>query len=268
MHLQSLHTHSLYDDGHSTLEQMLQSAMEHGLSAFGFSGHSPLPFETDWAIPEDRIAEYNVRTRALQAQYAGTYPVYCGLEWDNCSALPTQPYDYLIGSVHHFPVLPDGRRYNVDTSAEQLRECTAVQYHGDVHAQEDAYYALVGNLADIPQLDIVGHLDLITKFDEPHAIYSEAPQSALRAMERLVRAGKIFEVNTGAISRGYRTTPYPSEPLLRALREMDGKILFTADAHRAQDICCAYEQAVQLAKSCGFTQHWILTAEGFVPESL
>ena len=87
-------------------------------------------------------------------------------------------------------------------------------------------------------------------------------------MERLVRAGKIFEVNTGAISRGYRTTPYPSEPLLRALWEMDGNILFTADAHRAQDICCAYEQAVQLVKSCGFTQHWILTAEGFVPESL
>ena len=49
MHLQSLHTHSLYDDGHSTLEDMLQSAMAHGLSAFGFSGHSPLPFANDWA---------------------------------------------------------------------------------------------------------------------------------------------------------------------------------------------------------------------------
>ena len=50
MHLQSLHTHSLYDDGRSTLEDMLQSAITHGLSAFGFSGHSPLPFANDWAI--------------------------------------------------------------------------------------------------------------------------------------------------------------------------------------------------------------------------
>lgn len=268
MHLQSLHTHSLYDDGRSTLEDMLQSAITHGLSAFGFSGHSPLPFANDWAIPEDRLAEYNAHTRRLQAQYAGVFPVFCGLEWDNCSPLPTQPYDYLIGSVHHFPALPDGRRFSTDTSAEQLRECAAVQYHGDVRAQEDAYYALVGDLADIPQIDIVGHLDLIAKFDEPHAIYSEAPQSALRAMERLVRAKKIFEINTGAISRGYRTTPYPSVPLLQALREMDGKILFTADAHRAEDICCAYDPAVRLAKDCGFTQHWLLTADGFVPEAL
>ena len=87
-------------------------------------------------------------------------------------------------------------------------------------------------------------------------------------MERLAAAGKIFEINTGAISRGYRTTPYPSAPLLQALREMDGKILFTADAHHAEDICCAYDPAVQLAKDCGFTQHWILTADGFVPEAL
>ena len=49
---------------------------------------------------------------------------------------------------------------------------------------------------------------------------------------------------------------------------MDGKILFTADAHRAEDICCAYDLAVRLAKDCGFTQHWILTADGFVPEPL
>ena len=134
MHLQSLHTHSLYDDGHSTLEDMLQSAMAHGLSAFGFSGHSPLPFANDWAIPEDRLAEYNAHTRRLQAQYEGVFPVFCGLEWDNCSPLPTQPYDYLIGSVHHFPALPDGRRFSTDTSAEQLRDCAEVQYHVDHHA--------------------------------------------------------------------------------------------------------------------------------------
>ena len=88
------------------------------------------------------------------------------------------------------------------------------------------------------------------------------------AMERLIRAGKIFESNTGAISRGYRQTPYPAEPLLRLLREMDGKILFTADAHRACDVAFGYAEAVELACRCGFDTFWRLTEEGFVPAPL
>ena len=135
-------------------------------------------------------------------------------------------------------------------------------------AQADCYYALVARLAEVPQVDIVGHFDLITKFDEPHTRYPIVPPSARAAMERLVRAGKIFEINTGAISRGYRQTPYPAEPLLRLLREMDGKILFTADAHRACDVAFGYAEAVALARRCGFDTFWRLTEEGFVPAPL
>ena len=123
-------------------------------------------------------------------------------------------------------------------------------------------------VADDPRLDIVGHFDLITKFDEPHTRYPIVPPSARAAMERLIRAGKIFEINTGAISRGYRQTPYPAEPLLRLLREMDGKILFTADAHRACDVAFGYAEAVALARRCGFDTFWRLTEEGFVPAPL
>ena len=64
-----------------------------------------------------------------------------------------------------------------------------------------------------PETDIVGHFDLLTKFNERRCFFDEESpayrRAALRAMEALVAAGKIFEVNTGAISRGYRSTPYP-----------------------------------------------------------
>ena len=187
---------------------------------------------------------------------------------DSCSPLPEQELDYLIGSVHYFPALPDGTRFTVDGSAQLLAQCAQVQFGGDMAAQADCYYALVARLAEVPQVDIVGHFDLITKFDEPHTRYPIVPPSARAAMERLVRAGKIFEINTGAISRGYRQTPYPAEPLLRLLREMDGKILFTADAHRACDVAFGYAEAVELACRCGFDTFWRLTEEGFVPAPL
>ena len=156
--------------------------------------------------------------RSLAADFRGRFSRYCGLEWDSCSPLPEQKLDYLIGSVHYFPALPGGTRFTVDGSAQLLAQCAQVQFGGDMAAQADCYYALV----------------------------------ARAAMERLVRAGKIFEINTGAISRGYRQTPYPAEPLLRLLREMDGKILFTADAHRACDVAFGYAEAVELACRCGF----------------
>ena len=82
--------------------------------------------------------------------------------------------------------------------------------------------------------------------------------AALSAMEKLVRAGKIFEINTGAISRGHRTTPYPDKALLGALREMGGKITISADAHHASGVACAFDKAQALAESCGYTSAMVL----------
>lgn len=268
MYLQDLHTHSLYDDGAHTLAAMAQRAILRGADSLGFSGHSPLPFDNDWSIAPAAFDAYLHEARALQQSLAPQLSVFCGLEWDACSPLPTVPLDFMIGSVHYFPALPDSTRYSVDCSAAMLDECRRVQFAGDVRAQEDCYYDLCGALADIPSVDIVGHFDLITKFDEPHAIYSRAPQHALRAMERLAAAGKIFEVNTGALSRGYRETPYPSELLLRYLRELDGKILFSSDSHNTDTLFYQFDAAAALAKACGFEAHWILTADGFIPERL
>ena len=182
MLLQSLHTHSLYDDGQDTLARMAQNAEAAGLDALGFSGHSPLPFANDWAIDQSCLADYLREARSLQADFRGRFSLYCGLEWDSCSPLPEQKLDYLIGSVHYFPALPDGTRFTVDGSAQLLAQCAQVQFGGDMAAQADCYYALVARLAEVPQVDIVGHFDLITKFDEPHTRYPIVPPSARAAM--------------------------------------------------------------------------------------
>ena len=130
MLLQSLHTHSLYDDGQDTLARMAQNAEAAGLDALGFSGHSPLPFANDWAIDQSCLADYLREARSLQADFRGRFSLYCGLEWDSCSPLPEQKLDYLIGSVHYFPALPDGTRFTVDGSAQLLAQCAQVQFGG------------------------------------------------------------------------------------------------------------------------------------------
>ena len=123
-------------------------------------------------------------------------------------------------------------------------------------------------LARVKEVDIVGHYDLLTKFDEQWTFFDpDSPRfraAATDAMDLLIAAGKIFEINTGAISRGYRTTPYPSETLLRELFARGAKVTISADAHRTQDVAFGFAQAEALARRCGYREAWQFSKTGFV----
>ena len=127
-------------------------------------------------------------------------------------------------------------------------------------------------LAGFDEIAIVGHFDLPTKYNERSPLYDTASSvyrdAAFAAMEELNAAGKIFEINSGAISRGWRTTPYPAPELLRHLHAIGGRICISSDAHAADAITCAFGQSEALALSCGFTELWELTVDGFRPVAL
>ena len=59
--------------------------------------------------------------------------------------------------------------------------------------------------------------------------------------------GKIplFEVNTGAISRGYRTSPYPQMEFLRELHICGFCAVITSDCHDAEKLDCGFELAAE-----------------------
>ena len=266
---QNLHMHSTWDDGQHSIEEMILASKAAGLSSVGFSVHSPMPFANSWECPAERLPDYIAEVRAMQKRYAGEIDVYLGIEWDaTAQDLDLSAYDYVIGSVHEIPV-PGGGTRSADSSAETteayIREC----FGGDADAAAQAYFAELSRVAENPHVDIVGHFDLLTKFDEQHRFFNEnSPRyerAAREAMEGLVFAGKIFEVNTGAISRGYRTTPYPSAKWLRLLREMGGGVTVSADAHHTSGVACAFDLAERMIKEAGFREIWVLQKEEFVP---
>jgi len=260
MFRQNLHAHSTYDDGKSTLREMIEASMHAGLTSVGMSVHSPLPYANDWGVPAEKMDAYMEELRALRQEYAGRIEVFTGIEWDIMTDIDLSRFDYAIGSVHHMPLDPP---QCVDTSSEVTLDLLARHFGGDADAMAEAYFAQYDAVAAQPLAKIVGHVDLLTKYDEQRAPIFD-PRSpryrkaAFAAMEKLVAAGKIFEINTGAISRGCRVTPYPSRELLCALREMGGKITLSADAHHVSGVACAYEQAQALAKACGFTGAYAL----------
>ena len=76
------HSHSHYCDGVGTLEEQVLGAIEQGVRAFGFSGHSPVFFENEWSMQADKLDEYLTETRLLKEKYAGQIELYTGLEVD------------------------------------------------------------------------------------------------------------------------------------------------------------------------------------------
>ena len=98
------------------------------------------------------------------------------------------------------------------------------------------------------------------KFNEVRDLFNDADSRylgpALECAELAARSGRLVEVNTGAIARGYRTQPYPGEAMLRRIAECGGRIIFTSDCHNSDYLDCAFGEAAQLARACGFKSAW------------
>ncbi|MBQ2957852.1 MAG: histidinol-phosphatase HisJ family protein [Clostridia bacterium] len=263
--LQNLHTHTNYCDGKDTPEEMIQTAIDKGFDSIGFSGHSYMYFAEDHSMSVAGTEEYKREITTLKGKYEGKLDIFLGLEFELYSEVDLKGYDYLIGSSHYLKF--GDRIVGFDRSAEIVKGVIDEWFGGDGMKYAKEYYKTLARLPEYGDFDILGHFDLITKHSEKHDYFDtesdEYKEYAVRAAEAL--AGKIpyFEVNTGAISRGYRTTPYPSMFIMKELKRLGFKPLISSDCHDRNDLDIAFEESERMLKECGFTERYILTKNGF-----
>ena len=238
-----LHTHTTFSDGANSPEEMVRAAMEKGLECLGFSEHSPLSWD-ECGIRPEAAGLYRREIARLKETYAGRIRILCGLERDYCSE-DREDYDYVIGSVHWLR-MPDGFPLPMDWTAEKLRAGVERYFDGDWYALAEAYYTQEADVVRKTRCNIIGHFDLLTKFkeqqpylDETHPRYRAAWQ---KAADALLETGAVFEVNTGAMSRGYRSGPYPSAEIRTYLAARGAKMILSSDAHRKEHLTWAFER--------------------------
>ncbi len=260
------HTHTAFCDGTASPREMAEAAWSAGLAALGFSGHS---YDAWCGFGMDAQAEsrYRAEVASLAREYAGRLLILCGIEKDVYGAWDTSPYDYVIASGHYVP-LPGGGFSAADLSPEVTEAAIREHFSGDPYRYAAAYYdGLAERLVQEPRADIVGHFDLITKFNEGGRFFDEAAsryrQAALAALDAAAEKCPRFEINTGAVSRGWRTAPYPAPFLLRRMKELGCRIILSSDSHSAATLCAGFYAAAELARSCGFTEADVLTECGF-----
>ncbi|MBQ8358327.1 MAG: histidinol-phosphatase HisJ family protein [Oscillospiraceae bacterium] len=265
-HKQNLHMHTTYADGKDKPEALVQEAIARGFDSIGFSEHSYMYFSD---FPDQMtIADtenYKKEIRALKAKYKGVIDIFCGMELERYSEVPTDGLDYLIGSVHYLDF--DGEILGFDDGLPETLAYVESHFGGDGLAFAKKYFQTVATLPQKAKIDILGHFDLETKNNEKGRFIDVSAKEYLDAGYEAIHAIKgeipLFEVNTGAIARGYRTSPYPQMEFLKEFNRCGFGVVITSDCHNKNFIDCFYEEAEMLIAEAGFRSKWILTDDGF-----
>lgn len=233
-----LHMHTSLCDGKNTAEEMILSAIQKGFNCVGISGHSYTHFDESYCMSRENTEKYKSNLAWLKRKYAKKINVLCGIEQDFYSEEPLGDYDYVIGSVHYLKV--NDSYIPVDESAEILKKAVSEHFSGDWYKLTQLYYQTEADVVERTECNIIGHFDLITKFNENDALFSTRDERYVKqwkaAMDKLLEADKTFEINTGAISRGYRSSAYPSEEIIAYIKEHGGKLILSSDAHASENI--------------------------------
>lgn len=244
INLTDYHVHTTYSDGKNTPEETVKAAIEKGLTELGFSDHSYTYFDDSYCIKKDRMAEYKSEIERLKEKYSDKIKILCGIEQDYYSTESTDGYDYVIGSVHY--VKSCGCFFPVDESAETFETIIKDVFFGDVYAFIKEYFNTVAKFAEREDVKIIGHFDLVSKFNEKHKFFDENDSRYIAAWQsaadKLLSANKVFEINTGAISRGYKTTPYPSKAIRDYIKAKGGKFILSSDSHSKDTLCFGFEK--------------------------
>lgn len=252
----NFHTHTLFCDGKTDAEEVVKKAIEKGFVALGFSGHSHTFFDNSYCMTEEGTKRYIEEIKRLREKYASQIRIYLGLEADYYAEnIDFDAYDYIIGSVHYIKI---GDEYlPVDCDAECQKRTADRFFGGSFDKYCEAYYSLVADVVRKTHASVIGHFDLVTKFNEGDCLFSTSSPEYIKSWKSAATAllpyGVPFEINTGAIARGRRITPYPSHDIARFVSEHGGSLIYSSDCHDAEKIDCGFDECMRLYADCTLT---------------
>jgi len=274
------HSGEFCNHAKSSLEEVIEAAIARGFSHYGLTEHCPryravdlLPGEEDIGVQGliDAFDRYVQRALALRQQYQGRIELLVGFEtervppenWlDLMQALRSaHPFDYIVGSVHDI-----GGRW-VDYAPEATARLSADI--GGKEALQHAYFDAMIDMVETLKPDVVGHIDLVRKFEAPGFSFSSG---VFRKIERLLEAmaayGGVIDVNCAATRNGYGPV-YPLPEILARARTMGIRATLGDDSHGVATVGVSLAASRQAIQAAGYTTIAYLTrANGWLQADL
>ena len=243
--LTDYHMHSILSDGKDGYEEMIKAAVAKGFREIGFSDHLCLK-PTRWAVSEVDIPVMTEQILELKAKYESSISIKYGVEVDYFPEMESEiyhqikalPVDYVIGSVHFIG------DWNFDTDQSLYGKWSNDRLY-------EMYFERLQMAARSSLFDIIGHLDLIKKFQ----VYPESDQTDLikKTLEIIRDSKLVVELNTSGLDRPCADF-LPSGSIIAQCYHHHIPVILSSDAHSKSQIGRHFNSGLSLLKKTGFTQ--------------
>lgn len=265
MQLSNYHSHCTFCDGRSTPEDFVKFAISHGFRAYGFSSHSPLPFETFWNMSKDDMPEYLAEISRLKEKYADRLEIYTSLEIDyldetynpSITYFQELPLDYRIGSIHFLPLsehLSEDNMVCIDGASADYKAALDRYFDGDIRKLVTRYFDSTLKMIQAGGIDIVGHIDKIYMNGhkcEGFSFDADWYQKPFRAtLDLIAEKGLMVEINTKNLIKKQQT--FPRKEYLGLLKEMNIPVMVNSDCHYPDLVNDGRKEAFNILKELGF----------------
>lgn len=261
----NFHSHCTFCDGRNHPEDYIKFALSQNFRAYGFSSHSPLPFETFWNMSAIDMPEYLNEIDRLKEEYNGRIEIYVGLEIDYLddtynASMPyfqSLPLDFRIGSIHFIPwkqMLTEENMTCIDGPYSNFAKAVEQRYQGSIQRLIKDYFYSSMRMVELGGIDIVGHMDKIYMNASQHPDFDIQADWYRKQMEAYIdliaEKGLIVEINTKNYLRKQQI--YPHLNMFSRLYQHQIPIIVNTDSHFPDLINSGRIEALQQLKAIGF----------------
>lgn len=265
MQLFNLHTHSNFSDGKSEPEEIITEAIHQKLTTIGFSDHSPVPFQNNFAIKQERLTEYVDTIKSLRIKYQNSIDIYCSMEMDYIPGVikdfanikKSLGLDYLIGSVHLVGNNID-KLWFIDGSKYETYDEGLFHYlDGDIKKGVRSFFDQYNQMIETEEFDIIGHLDKIKMHNHDRYFHEDEKwyrDLVFETLKLIKEKGLIVEINTRGIYKKRYDDFYPATWLLPIMHEMNIPVVISSDSHHYSEITMCFDKAEKALKAAGYKE--------------
>ena len=273
-----LHTHNFFCDGKASIQQMVESAVNQGVTQIGISSHAPLKIPNKWSMSINDLENYRMEILLAGRKYREEIAVFLSLEIDYIPGFTYEfdffrdklKLDYTIGSIHLVKHPETNELWFIDGDKKTSIQNMQRVFNGDVRAALSAYFGQTREMIRTQKPDIIGHLDKAVMnlghlFDVEEVWYQE---EITETLELVKKYNCIVEANTRGLYKGKWQDTFPSKSILTQCYHMGIPVVISSDAHRTTELLANYETARQILRGIGYTQQMARAKTGWIAVDL
>ncbi|NLG03599.1 MAG: histidinol-phosphatase HisJ family protein [Clostridia bacterium] len=255
------HVHTDFsDDSTYLMKSVIEDAIAMGMDEICFTDHVDYGIKQDWHSCSEIVYRdgkpllnvdyplYEQCIQQFQYTYGATISIKMGLEFGiQLHTIPRYEelfkrysFDFIILSVHEID--------NQEFWSQDFQNGKTQQEYNERYYQE-----LLEIVKRYKNYSVLGHLDLITRYDQSGVYPFEKVRPIITEILKIViRDGKGIEVNTSSHRYGLKDLT-PSRDILRLYHELGGSILtIGSDSHEKKDLGSCIKETKKELSVLGF----------------